>query len=222
VGWGDDGDADGRVAAGWAPARPARPRRDLVIEIVSGAALGVAVLLLVFTVLLTRSWSIPTGANEPTVGPGDWILTGRFGLFDAGAGDLVVYEQPGEPVPNLVSRIVATGGETIEAVDGVVLVDGEPLDEDYLADGTTTLHLPPTVVPEGMVFLLSDNRPNSQDSRFFGPIREDDVIARVVLTTGWSVHRVLLGTVVVFAIVFAVVISQRVTGRPRARFIDPV
>ena len=98
--------------------------------------------------------------------------------------------------------------------------DGRPLDEDYLAGGTSTLNLEPTTVPDGMVFLLSDNRTNAQDSRFFGPVPEGAIVGRAVLTTSFSLHRVALIVTVDAWVAFVGRLVVRATPRARAPHID--
>jgi signal peptidase I len=87
--------------------------------------------------------------------------------------------------------VVAVGGDTLEARDGQVYVNDERIEEPYLVDGTPTDNLPRQLIPEGFVFVMGDNRTNSQDSRFFGPIDEDTIVGRAfvkvlpVADLGW-------------------------------------
>jgi signal peptidase I len=74
--------------------------------------------------------------------------------------------------------VVAVGGDTLEGRDGRVYVNGELIEEPYLEPGTATENLPPQTIPEGQVFVMGDNRENSEDSRFFGPIDEDTIVGR--------------------------------------------
>ena len=102
--------------------------------------------------------------------------------------ELEFMQVPGE---TLVKRVVAVGGQTIDLLDdGSVAVDGEVLDEPYV-DGAPTESLSslagsagisyPYTVPEGMIWVMGDNRANSKDSRYFGPVSVDDVTARAIL-----------------------------------------
>ena len=107
------------------------------VAIVIGA---LAVALLVKTFLI-QAFYIPSGSMLPTLHQGDRVLVNKL---DTGPsrGELVVFERPpGQPddgIKDLIKRVVGLEGETIESRDGVVYVDGEPLDESYLPDGVTT------------------------------------------------------------------------------------
>jgi signal peptidase I len=101
---------------------------------------------------------------------------------------VVVFERPpgastgqnGE-IKDLIKRVIAVGGDTIEAKEGNVYVNGDQIDEDYLEPGTPTDNLPLTTIPEGQVFVMGDNRTNSEDSRIFGPIDEDAIVGRAFI-----------------------------------------
>jgi signal peptidase I len=77
----------------------------------------------------------------------------------------------------LIKRIIALAGETIEVRDGVVHIDGQPLQEEYLVRQTRGSYGPATI-PEGHVFVMGDNRGASNDSRIFGPVSLDRVVGR--------------------------------------------
>jgi signal peptidase I len=100
-------------------------------------------------------------------------------------GDLVVFERPPDAsngaedeIKDLIKRVVAVGGDTLQGRDGQVYVNGERIDEPYLVDGTPTDNLPSQEIPRGSVFVMGDNRTNSEDSRVFGPIDEDTIVGR--------------------------------------------
>lgn len=122
---------------------------------------------------VVQPFVIPTGSMEPTIMIGDRVLAEKltYRFSTPKVGDIVVFEDPAGVYPQLIKRVVAVGGQTIDFRDGKVYIDGKPLSEPYV-DSTRTeisdLDLP-IVVPEGHVWLMGDNRPYSQDSRVFGP-----------------------------------------------------
>ncbi len=79
---------------------------------------------------------------------------------------------------DFIKRVVGVEGDTVEGRNGRILVNGEPIDEDYLPEGYETEPFLPIGVSEDEIFVLGDNRSNSDDSRNFGPIPEDSVIGR--------------------------------------------
>jgi signal peptidase I len=165
---------------------PARRWRKVVEWglVVAGALL---VALVVRTFLFQAFW-IPSASMEPTLREGDRVLVNKlsYDLHDLHRGDVIVFERPPEPggaaphddIADLVKRVVGLPGDVVEARDGVVHVNGERLDEPYLNPDMPTDHLARTVVPEGTVFVMGDNRTNSHDSRDFGPIDEGSVVGR--------------------------------------------
>ena len=101
------------------------------------------------------------------------------------AGDIVTFHDPRSPRRTLIKRVIATGGQTVDLRDGIVLVDGEPLSEHYLkSSGTYPFGASavsyPVHVPQGSVWVMGDNRKNSFDSRFFGPVTVSALTSRVV------------------------------------------
>ena len=122
---------------------------------------------------------------EPTLQNEDRLLVWGAGYTPAD-GDVVVldgYIDFGKP---LVKRIIATSGQTVDIdfASGDVTVDGQVLEESYIADRTSVSGdiTFPLTVPEGKVFVMGDNRNHSTDSRFstVGCIDERDVLGRVV------------------------------------------
>jgi signal peptidase I len=82
--------------------------------------------------------------------------------------------------------VVGLEGETIEERDGRIHIDGEPLPEPYLEAGIESTNLPATVIPEGHVFVMGDNRGASRDSRYFGAIDTDLIVGRAFVKV-WPV-----------------------------------
>jgi signal peptidase I len=95
-------------------------------------------------------------------------------------GDIVVVRIPGNKVPP-IKRVIALSGETIEIREGRVLVNGEHLEETYLAD-VEQQDYGPFTVPLQNVFVMGDNRNLSSDSRYFGPVPIDQILGRAWLS----------------------------------------
>ena len=145
---------------------------------------GAFAVALVVKTFLIQAFYIPSESMFPTLTEDDRVLVNKlsYRLHEVNRGDLVVFERPpAEPdsdVKDLIKRVVAVEGETIEERDGVLYVDGEPLDEPYLQPGVESNDLTQVVVPPDHVFVMGDNRGSSRDSRFFGPIEEDLIVGR--------------------------------------------
>ena len=149
-------------------------------------AIGALIALWLASFVPFPSYTTPSEANLPTLRPGDHVRVNRwaYAYGSPDRGDVVIYEAPGGGGPaRRVSRIVAVGGDTVEGRGGRLVRNGTVVDEGYLADGATTSDFGPVTVPDGSVFLLSDNRRNSQDSRYFGPVPEANLHGRVLLIT---------------------------------------
>ena len=116
-----------------------------------------------------------------------------YRLHDIHRGDVVVFDRvtvDGQIVQHddLIKRVIALGGETISIKDCKVIIDGKPLNEPYLNDfdiAQTVLEdrcrvpmMDDMLIPDGQLFVMGDNRPQSFDSRMFGPIEQDLVVGR--------------------------------------------
>lgn len=144
-------------------------------------ALGVAFLLRTFVV---QSFYIPSESMTPTLEVGDRVLVNklayRFG--EPSRGDIVVFEAPpgeGNPeIKDLIKRVIALPGETIEGRDDGIYIDGQRLDEPWLANGARSRDFGPERVPADRYWVLGDNRLDSRDSTFFKSIPEDTIIGK--------------------------------------------
>jgi signal peptidase I len=139
-------------------------------------AIGLAVVAaLAIKTWLVQAFIIPSQSMENTLEVGDRVLVAKFAyrISDIDHGDVLVFKNPdrlpGEPA-QLIKRVIGLSGDTVEAIDGHVQVNGVPIDEPYLRPGVITTDLPKTVVPDGDLFVMGDNRSNSRDSRFIGPV----------------------------------------------------
>jgi signal peptidase I len=137
-----------------------------------------------------RTWVIqpfvvPTGSMLPTIQLGDQVLANKF-VFrfrTPQRPDIVVLDDPTETVGTLIKRVVAVGGQTVDLQGGKVLVDGVAIDEPYTHGQASdplmgsALKFPVTI-PGDSIWVMGDNRTQSQDSRWFGPVKLSDVHGR--------------------------------------------
>ncbi len=117
---------------------------------------------------------VPSESMVPTMRVSDRFLADRFTyrfIRQPQRGDIVIFDEPGGN-RTLVKRVIATEGQRVDVRDGAVYVDGKRLIEPYthgLPSDAGTVAVP-VIVPKGCVWVMGDNRTNSTDSRWFGPI----------------------------------------------------
>jgi signal peptidase I len=143
---------------------------------------GALIAALIIKTFLFQAFFIPSGSMEDTLQVGDRVLVNKlsYQFGDIERGDIVVFHKPenaGESdVDEFIKRVIGLEGETLRSMDGVVYIDGRPLDEPYLESGIFTSSLNEITVPEGYIFVMGDSRGSSHDSRFFGPIPTDSIV----------------------------------------------
>jgi signal peptidase I len=135
-----------------------------------------------------QTFPIPTSSMEPTVLLGDDVVVDKsaYAFSEPKRGDIVFYRATQRPEMILMKRIVGLPGETIEIRNKEVFVDGKKIDEPYVQflrpsadDGTFNGDsVGPTVIPPDAYFLLGDNRDNSNDSRFMGPVQRQQFLGK--------------------------------------------
>lgn len=104
---------------------------------------------------------VPSASMEPTLMTGDHLVTLTARQYRR--GDVVVTEDPEEKGAFIVKRIVAVGGDTVAVEGGALYVNGRYISEPYIKSPPQYL-MPPYKLPEDSVFLLGDNRNNSEDA----------------------------------------------------------
>lgn len=161
-----------------------RDRASAVRRLTEWAVIGVAAVLVALLVktFLLQAFYIPSLSMFPTLKEGDRVLVNKlsYKLHEVNRGDLVVFESlPGEGTErDLIKRVIALPGETVEGRDGHVLVNGRALDESYLAPEVRTEAFAVRTVPGGQYWVMGDNRGSSRDSRFFGAVPKSRIIGR--------------------------------------------
>ena len=186
--------------------------RSIVREYVE-AALWALIITLFLRAFVIQAFRIPSESMKDTLLVGDFLFVNKFeygpkmpfthlrlpGLRQPKRGDVIVFQFPQDPSKDFIKRCVATGGETLEIRNKQVSVNGVALSEPY------TIHTDPSVkpagyeyrdnygpytVPPGELFMMGDNRDNSNDSRYWGTLEMDLVKGRAMfLYWSWDGER---------------------------------
>lgn len=154
------------------PVAPVPPTKSVVREWLETIVVALLVALLIRSFVL-QVYLVEGESMEPTLHTEERLLVNKFiyRFREPRAGEIIVLQDPGKPSRELIKRVVAVGGETVQVTKGVVYVNGAPLQEPYKNDLFTQYSdTPPVLVPEGTVFVMGDNRGRSFDSRNIGPI----------------------------------------------------
>ena len=129
------------------------------------------VLALILRTFVIQAFWIPSGSMIPTLEVGDRVLVLKFWYampkVEPKRGQIAVFKYPVDPRRDFVKRIIGLPGDKVEIRNGTVYVNDKEVFEPYVKNQDTFDMLPETV-PEKSYFCLGDNRPNSQDGRFWG------------------------------------------------------
>jgi signal peptidase I len=176
-------------------------------------AVLVAVLLALFAKAYAfEAFEIPSGSMEDSLLVGDHVLVDKLAYAphagpwrallpyrEVARGDVFVFRGTKEPGKDLIKRAVAVGGDTVAIERKALMVNGAAVPEPYVVHKDPRVltgpgvpemlkgrdELPSFGVPEGAVFAMGDNRDDSQDSRFIGPVPLSSVKGRALLVY-WS------------------------------------
>jgi len=185
------------------------------------AILWAVALTFVLRAFVIQAFRIPSESMVKTLLVGDFLFVNKFefgpkipfthvrlpGIRKPRRGDVIVFQYPPDPSKDYIKRCIATEGQTIELRDKDVYVDGRRITEPYVQHIDSTArpagldprdNMPPFTVPPGHLFMMGDNRDNSYDSRFWGPVAMDLVKGRAMFiyysTGGDSWWNYLLNT----------------------------
>jgi signal peptidase I len=179
------------------------PTGATIVEWASVIA-GAVLLALIVKVFLLQAFYIPSPSMYPTLKNGDRVLVNKlsYKLHDVNRGDVVVFERPASEaestIPDLIKRVIGLPGDSVAFKEGHVFINGNQLSEPYLPAGVTTTsdfapnHCTtdaPCLVPPGDVWVMGDNRNDSKDSRYFGPIPERSIVGRAFVIV-WPLNRI--------------------------------
>lgn len=125
---------------------------------------------------------------EPTLMPGEFLLVNKlaYKFSEVGRGDVVVFHYPQNPREDYIKRVIGIPGDVISVQNGKVTINGQPLNEPYIAaapqyTGTWT-------VPAGNIFVLGDNRNQSSDSHSWGYVPYSNIVGKA-LVVYWPVDQ---------------------------------
>ena len=140
------------------------------------------VIALLINFFLAQATYVHGHSMEPSLYTDQRLIVEKvsYRLHPPHRGDIVVVDVDTSDVP-LIKRVVGLPGETVVIRESGVMIDGVPLQEDYLSD-ISQRDYGPTIVPAEHVFVLGDNRNASNDSRYFGAVSFDRIIGRAWLS----------------------------------------
>ena len=170
----------------------------LVLVVALGVALGIRTFVL-------QQFYISGPSMETTLYQPNRVLVNKlsYTFGDIDRGDVVVFDRVtsnGTTVQHddLIKRVIGLENEVVEIKKCVVYIDGKALDEPYLPERDMSQddlvarcrqpEMAATTVPDGQIFVLGDNRPQSMDSRVFGPVDSHSVVGRAFVVI-WPISR---------------------------------
>ncbi len=175
------------------PPPPGAMRRMIEWLVIIAIALGVAFVVKTFVL---QAFFIPSGSMEPTLMVHDRILVDKlsYDMHPVHRGDIVVFSNPMKNDPSikdLVKRVIGLPGDTISSnSQGQVLIDGKVIAQPWLPPGTNPgPAIPLQKVKPGFMFVMEDNRGESEDSRAFGEVSETRIVGRVIMRV-WPLDRI--------------------------------
>lgn len=157
-------------------------------EIIFGLAKWFFLLLVIFLVVNTffvALFIVDGVSMEPTLHDGEFVLWQKNSYFKENPqrGDIVLVNYPGDPLhKKYVKRVVGLPGEKVKIVESKVYVNDKLLKQEYLAFDVLTLPEGSWDIAAGKYFVMGDNRENSNDSRFFGPVEKRFILGKAIAT----------------------------------------
>jgi signal peptidase I len=173
-------------------------KRQRRVAIEWGVILVIAVLASFFVrTYAVQTFFIPSKSMNPTLRVGDRILVNklsvRFGTINP--GDIIVFKKPPAEhcddgtYSDLVKRVIGTPGQTITSKGNTVYVNDKPLKEPWTYFATLNPQIKEITLKANQYFVMGDNRANSCDSRYWGPVPRSDIIGKAFFRI-WPLSRI--------------------------------
>jgi signal peptidase I len=176
-------------------AKQPKPRRRALIEWTAIIVIAVLVSFLMRTYAF-QTFYIPSGSMEPTLQIGDRIIVNKLAVTwgTINIGDIVVFKAPpaencGEPVTDLVKRVIGVPGDSLRSKGNTIYVDNKPLDETWTHTEPLGGPITPITLKANQYFMMGDNHSDSCDSRMWGPVPRSDIIGKAFVRI-WPLSRI--------------------------------
>jgi signal peptidase I len=188
---------------------PKKRKKSIIREYVESFVIAL-ILALIVKYSIVEAYKIPSGSMENTLLVGDFLLANKFiygsrvplvnfklpAIREPKQGDIVIFKYPQNPKVNYIKRCVAIEGQIVEIKNKVLYVDGKifpnPVQSKFTegnrieaAQFSPRDNFGPFKVPKGYLFVMGDNRDNSYDSRFWGPLDRELVLGEAMIIH-WS------------------------------------
>ncbi|MGH9106208.1 MAG: signal peptidase I [Acidimicrobiales bacterium] len=187
--------------------KPAKvDRKRILVEWVVIVVVALVAALLIKTFAI-QAFYIPSPSMFPTLKPGDRVLVNKlsYDFHPVHPGDVIVFRRPpgdNDPsIDDLIKRVVATGGQKLYVANCRIYINGKQLAQPWLPKGWQNPSSPycttwpstglpnPYTVPKGDLFMMGDNRKDSYDSRYWGPLPGSYIVGRAFVLM-WPPGRV--------------------------------
>jgi signal peptidase I len=188
----------------------ATTKRKSVVREYAEALLFAVILVLFLRAFVIQAFRIPSGSMKNTLLVGDFLFVNKFlygpkipfteyrlpGIRGPKPGDIIVFTAPIGEENDFIKRCIAVEGQTVEVRSKQFYVDGVAIDEPYVIHsdshniGAPRDEMAPFTVPPGHLFMVGDNRDDSHDSRYWGPLSMDRVKGKAIfLYFSWDGER---------------------------------
>lgn len=161
-------------------------------DMIESVAIALILAFLIRTFII-QPFYIPSGSMYPNLQPNDKVLVNMFiyHFHEPSRGDIMVFHYPLDQQKDYIKRIIGLQNETVEVKNSQVYINGKLLEEPYLPQGLEYGDFGPFKVPPGNYFMMGDNRPDSQDSRYWGALDKKLIIGKAMLIF-WPLNRMTL------------------------------
>lgn len=145
-----------------------------------GLTIGLFLFLITF---VAQGYMVYGGCMEPNLCTGERLLGNKliYRFSEPSRGDVVIFRYPRDPSQIYVKRIIGLPGEVVEMRRGRVFVNNHAIDEHKYLKNRSFGNLPPRRIGKSSLFVLGDNRNNSNDSRFWGNLPIDNIQAKACM-----------------------------------------